>query len=273
MHLFTPRLLGRCAAALLLCATVVDAVPGAVEVDLVFPQNDTYAPEPIIPVAFAFRGGDIAGFLQPRVTFAIYPYGTEPVDIIGATGDFDMTWGNFVDHDPYMQYGEAVELLNIEGVWTLEWDLATLSCSAGGGALNITNGNRRGRVTFTTKNGAKRPDLAATLPRETCRPSEGFAFSVTDTRASGTAFPNGKPCAVLAETTPTPSACGIKIEAAAAASVSAELTGRACAVQTPSPTPWCPPPEKSIAGGLVVPGMACLAALVGGLGFLQLVMG
>ncbi|KAK3901137.1 hypothetical protein C8A05DRAFT_16645, partial [Staphylotrichum tortipilum] len=236
--------------------------------------NDTYAPTPIIPVAFAFRGADLAGYLQPRVTFAIYPCWNDSVN----TGDFDMTWGNFTARDPYIQYGEALELLNTEGIWTLEWDLKTLQCSATGtDARNITSGYRKGRVTFTTRNGAKKPDLAATLPRETCSNSEGFAFDVTDTHDSGMAIKNGKPCAVLALTTPTPSACGIKIGAAAAAGVSTELTDRACAVQTPNPTPWCPTPETSTAGGLEVPSkgvgtMACLAAAVGGLGFLQLAM-
>ncbi|PGH11757.1 hypothetical protein AJ80_07018 [Polytolypa hystricis UAMH7299] len=81
MHLFSrlsTRLLGCCAAGLLLLAcagTTVQAASGNLEIDLIFPQNDTYSPQPIIPVAFAFQNSALAGFLQPRVNFIIYPYG------------------------------------------------------------------------------------------------------------------------------------------------------------------------------------------------------
>ena len=274
MHLLSSRVVGGRAAALLACVAAVHAASGLVEVDLMFPQNDAYAPTPILPVVWAFRGADgLAAYLHPTLEYSFYPYGNFSNDLHNSWGFFELTWANFTSSDPFIVYGEALESLNTEGIWTLDWGLKTYSCSASGDR-NVTVKSNGGRVTFTTKNGAKKPDVAATTPRDTCQ-GDGFAFDITSTRDSKNDFENGKPCAVLADTTPTPSACGIKIEASAASSISADLTQRACVLNTAQATPWCPPPDKNMAGSLMVPrmvvgGAVCLAAAVGGFGFLAM---
>ncbi len=274
MHLLSSRVVGGRAAALLACVAAVRAASGLVEVDLMFPQNDTYAPAPIIPVVWAIRGSDgLAAYLHPHLEYSIYPYGNFSDSLKNSWGIVDMTWTDFTSSNPYIVYGGSLEALNTEGIWTLDWGLKTAHCSASGDP-NATLEFNGGRVTFTTKNGAKKPDVASTSARDTCQ-GDGFAFDITSTRDSKKDFENGKPCAVLADTTPTPSACGIKIEASAASSISAYLTQRACTFNT-APATWCPLPDKNMAGSSMVPrmvvgGAMCLAAAVGGLGFLAMV--
>ncbi len=274
MYIFSSRVAGGRAAALLTCVAAVHAASGLVEVDLMFPQNDTYAPTPIIPVVWAIRGVDgLAAYLHPEFQYMIYPYGNYSASLEKSWGYFDMTWTNFTSSDPFIEYGGSLEDLNTEGIWTLRWGLRTVYCSASDNP-NATMKSNGGEVTFTTKNGAKKPDVAATSARDTCQ-GDGFAFNITSTRDAKTVFKNGIDCAVLADTAPTPSACGIKIEASAASSISAYLTHRACTF-TKAPPAWCPPPDENRAGSsmvssMVVGGVVCLAVAVGGFGFLAMV--
>ncbi|KFY30607.1 hypothetical protein V493_01801 [Pseudogymnoascus sp. VKM F-4281 (FW-2241)] len=270
MHLFSrlsTRLLSCCAAGLLLLAcvdTTVQAASGNLEIDFVFPQNDTYSPQPIIPVAFAFQNSALAGFVQPRVDFIIIPYGNHTESI--ASGYFDMKWANFTESDPYMQYGQALEVLNTEGVWELHWTLSVTNCSStNGGNLEYTPNDMVQRVVFTTKNGAKKPDLTAATSADTCANAQAYAFTITETKDTGDFFDNRKPCAVMAETRPTPNPCAVQIDAAAAGNLSASMTARACAVTNAT---WCPEPKDDGAHGLMVPSLAVasvafLAAAVG----------
>ena len=74
MHLLSSRIVGGGAAALLASVAAVHAASGLVEVDLMFPQNDTYAPTPILPVVWTIRGADgLAAYLHPHLQYSIYP--------------------------------------------------------------------------------------------------------------------------------------------------------------------------------------------------------
>ena len=189
-----------CISLLALTGTAL-AASGSLEVDLVFPQNDTYAPEPIIPVAFAFQNSELASYLQPSVSFSIIPYGNYTKSI--ASGSYDLTWENLTSSDPYMLYGEALEVLNTEGTWLLEWELSVTNCSGSGDNLDFRQDTTRRRLTFSTKSGAKRPDLTAATSDDSCDNAQSSAFQITDTRDAGDHFDNRKACAVLAMTTPS----------------------------------------------------------------------
>ncbi|OBT58740.1 hypothetical protein VE04_00726 [Pseudogymnoascus sp. 24MN13] len=262
-------LLGSGVAVLLACARTAQAASGTLEVDLVFPQNDTYAPAHIIPIAFAFQNSDLAGYVQPSIAFTIIPYGNNTKAI--ANGNFEMTWSNFTDSNPFIQYGEALEGLNSEGIWALDWQLSVTNCTGPDNDLKFTTDTKMHRVVFTTKNGAKAPDVSAATAKDTCSNSQGFAFQITQTLDSGGKFDNGRPCAVLAETTPAPTPCGVKIDAGAAANVSASFTAKACAIETAS---WCPKVDganqNAVLSSVLVGGIAFLAVAVGGLGFLAI---
>lgn len=255
--------------ALLVCSKVVLAASGVVEIDLLFPQNDTYEPTPIIPVAFAFQKSELTGYLQPKVSFSIFPYQNYSADVI-ARGVFDMTWTNFSNSTDYIQYGEAIEGLNTEGIWTLEWLVETSNCS-NPDKLEFSLEGFRHHMTFSTKNGAKKPDLTAATSEGTCSKSNGMTYQITETYDSGTVFDNKLPCPVVAETTPAPDPCAVHIDASAAANASASLTSRWCSLETST---WCPQPDKGAAPrmmgpSLAVSGIVLFAASIGGMGFLM----
>lgn len=272
MRLPSRNHLPSCAAGFLLaCTGTVQAASGTVEIDLVFPHNDTYAPAHVFPVAFAFQHSELASYLQPRAIFRILRYGDNYKAI--ANGDFDMSFVNLSSSDPYIEYGESLETLNSEGTWLLEWELSTSNCSSSGD-LSPTTNTTRDQMVFTTKKGAKAPDLTAATSEGMCSAALSHTFKITDTRDSGEPFENGKACPVLAEVTPAPTPCSAKINASAASSISSYLTNRACARPTVA-RDWCPAPKKDDGPpGLVVPslavgGVALLAAAIGGLGFLM----
>lgn len=265
MYVFSRTNLGCWIAGLLTCSGTVQAASGMLEVDLVFPQNDTYAPEPIIPVAFAIQHPELARNLKPSISFSIIPYGTGNHSI--ANGYYDLTWANFTSSDPYMEYGESLEGLNTEGTWLLDWTLSVDTCYLSDGKVHGGIDSYRRQLVFTTQNGAKRPDLTAATSDDTCANSQGTIVNITQTLDTAERLQNGTSCVVLSETTSTSSPCGVHIEASAASSVSASLTNRACAVQTAS---WCPKPVKKGAAGrlmapsLVVSGVVFLVVVFGG---------
>ncbi|KFY08943.1 hypothetical protein V492_05754 [Pseudogymnoascus sp. VKM F-4246] len=276
MHNFSRAmsLLGSSVAVLLAHAGTAQAASGTMEVDLVFPQNDTYAPAHIVPVAFAFQNSDLAGYLQPSISFSIKPYGGSSEGNSSkaiANGNFKMTWTNFTESNPYVQYGEALEGLNTEGTWVLDWELSVSNCSGSADDLKFTLDSEMHRVIFTTKNGAKAPDVSAATSADSCSKSQGRAFKITKTLDSGDKFDNGRPCAVLAETAPALNPCGAKINASAAADVVASFTAKACAIET---APWCPKVDGAnqnvVLSSAVVGGVAFLAVAVGGMGFLAI---
>ncbi|KFY12957.1 hypothetical protein V491_06581 [Pseudogymnoascus sp. VKM F-3775] len=262
-------LLGSSVAVLLACSRTALAASGVVEVDLVFPQNDTYAPAHIIPIAFAFQNSDLAGSLQPSLAFTINPYGNNTKAIVN--GHFEMIWTNFTESNLFIQYGEALEGLNTEGAWALDWQLSVTNCSSSNTDLKFTTNSEMHHVVFTTKNGAKAPDVSAATGKDTCSKSQGVAFKITQTLDSGDKFDNGRPCAVLVDTTPVPNPCNVKIDAADAANISASFTAKACAIETAS---WCPKADganqNTLLSSVVIGGIAFLAVAVGGLGFLAI---
>lgn len=278
MHLYShhPSFLTYYAAGFLLAySRLVQAISGTVEVDLAFPQNDTYAPAPVFPIAFTFRNSELAGYLQPQVSYTIYPYrGDNSERDPAAGGEFNMAWANWTASDPYIEYGGAVMTLDTEDTWLLIWVVDATTCSASG-PLNVTTGSWIYKMIFTTKKGAKKLDLTAATSGELCSRSLNLTFDITGTRDVGNLFENKTPCAVVAEAAPAPTPCAAKIEASAASSISSYLTYRACVAQT-DPASWCPPPEKDHGArslavpGLAVGGVAFLAMAIGGLGFFMI---
>ncbi|KFY29434.1 hypothetical protein V493_02374 [Pseudogymnoascus sp. VKM F-4281 (FW-2241)] len=266
-HLFSRPLTGlvaRCSLLLACAVATVHAASGNLEIDLLFPQNDTYAPQQIIPVAFAIQNSALAGFVKPKVNFVIYPYLNHTRSY--AYGYNVLTRANFSKSDPYMVYGGALDVLNTEGVWTLEWTTYVAMCPLIKGTQDYFWNYTMQRITFTTKNGAKMPDLTAATSPDSCANAHSLTCSITDTRDAGDNFGNGRHCAILAEATPIPSPCAVKIDSAAAASVSARMSNRACVAVNRTGCPELV--EEGMGRGLVVPslavGVAFLAAAVGG---------
>ncbi|KAF1835103.1 hypothetical protein BDW02DRAFT_579077 [Decorospora gaudefroyi] len=86
------------------CAGAVNAALGVMEVDLVFPRNETYAPTEIFPLIFAFQNSELAPLLKPRLSeyhvlqFTIDKSGQE-VDLVAATTNRNCTQDEAYDID------------------------------------------------------------------------------------------------------------------------------------------------------------------------------
>ncbi|KAK6821398.1 hypothetical protein PG987_015798 [Apiospora arundinis] len=111
-------------------------------------------------------------------------------------------------------------------------------------------------IHFSTNHSAPKIDLVAATNNKDCPRELGLAFNVT-----------------VAESMPTPSPCRVQIDSAAASSMAASMTAKACANKGVAPPEGveCPPAGKSSAQQLAVTGLACLAATVGAFGYVLMV--
>ncbi|KAI1778199.1 hypothetical protein F4818DRAFT_405165 [Hypoxylon cercidicola] len=230
------------------------AFPATVDVELIFPRNDTYAPTVLMPIVFAIRNAQLAAPLDLNFGWTVYnmddPHGPAIDGYLHLTNvDFSNT------SDPYFAFRTTNEFNATEASWYLIWTLSSGNCSRSdasrgddGVASSISFYNRVNPVSFTTRNGAQQPDLVPS--DDTCAsPDSYFTFNVTG--ILGTPDPakyDGRDtCAVLAPTnmtaSPTAALCGAGIDASAASSISAAITATACAF--PNPVVSCPPDATS----------------------------
>ena len=273
MHVFA-----RTSWFLLACvgvAVAVDAASknsGIVELDLVFPRNDTYAPTPSMPIIFAFQNPELASFLIPGLFFTVWNRNKNSENVI--TTSYDLTWRNFSSSDPFFVY-HGFSNFNTEGSWWLTWHLGRVSCKED--SLNSPYGDDRfvinntgASILFTTKNSAQEVDLVAATNKD-CAEAIGFAVNVTNTlKVPGNVrWDGGEMCAVVESHTPIPNPCGAKIDSAAASSISSSLTASRC--RGTNPPVSCPPKDEDREGTaqqLAVGAVACFAAALGALGFI-----
>ncbi|KAH8703903.1 hypothetical protein BGW36DRAFT_370209 [Talaromyces proteolyticus] len=243
--------------------------PATVEVDLVFPRNDTYAPAALIPVVFAIQNAQLAASLDPKFQFTVTSASDSSNEI--TTAILDLTNATFSRSDPYYALGYIHSLNGIEGQWVLAWSLSTGNCSGSSDdTVNIGHLNQNTNVFFTTKNGTQPPDLvAASADNSTCAATDdSYTFNVTGTLdvADTIKYDGRSSCAVLSPTLPTANPCAAAVNVAAAASISAAITSTACAWQNPNVT--CPSSSSSAAGRVMMfPGIWSVCLLWIGLNF------
>lgn len=257
-------------------AAAASSSSGVVEVDLVFPRNDSYAPTPILPVIFAIQSPELAPFIAPHISLTIREWNN--TNNVVVSDQFDLRWANLSGDDAHLVH-RGYTGFNTEGSWWITWIVGRQSCtdeslSSPYAGNRITTNNTSWSVLFTTKKSAHEVDLvAATNDNKTCPEDIGVAINVTDTlkipgSASAEWDGGGDRCAVVASSTPTPDPCRVKISSAAASSISSAATARVCDGRDPPVS--CPSKDKtgeSSAPQLAVAGAACLAATLGALGF------
>lgn len=124
--------------------------PATLEVDLVFPRNDTYAPGPLIPIVFAFQGSRYASLLFPYIRFALTSdtnVSREPIESF-----LDLSYANFSSSDPYYAWAYIAGMKGLEDRWRLAWSLSTTNCSTSSESIstNITSQIQDTKIIFTT---------------------------------------------------------------------------------------------------------------------------
>ncbi|KAK4097266.1 hypothetical protein N658DRAFT_500571 [Parathielavia hyrcaniae] len=101
------------------------AQAGVLEIDVVFPRNESYAPRPWFPIVFAFQNAHLAPHLRPFIEYSV----RNTSDLTGglaASRQLDLTWTNWSSHEPYFVY--SFENVVTEGHWQLFWVAHWLSC-------------------------------------------------------------------------------------------------------------------------------------------------
>ncbi|RMJ22794.1 hypothetical protein PHISP_06332 [Aspergillus sp. HF37] len=252
---------------LLLEATPTVNSPQTVEVDLVFPRNDTYAPSAIMPVVFAVQNTDLAGVLIKSLSYTIFDTLTWSYYGFGGVGTVDLEQSNLSSSDPYFVFDIARELLATEGIWMLQWKVSGLNCSRStdpptfdGRGINDANA-----VWFTTKKGAPQPDLvAAATDPSACseRDHSALAYNVTDIVdiPNSSKFRKFDSCAVLSPQSPwpAPSPCQGQMSPAKASNISAAVTSSVC--DDLDPLVSCPPKTNRAPRAMRFPGGEPLVA-------------
>ncbi|KAI1122148.1 hypothetical protein F5Y10DRAFT_254732 [Nemania abortiva] len=225
----------------LLAAVAANApqYPTTLEVDIVFPRNDTYAPVEAFPLVIAIQNNSLSQFLKFDMTmlWAIFHADnqTEWVEL----GSFQANPPT--SDDPRYLVSATAKLNNTEGRFRMNWRVGMSNCS-------ITNVNASGTSTvdshyieyttntyFTLQNAAQPPDLVAATSSDTCASIEALVLNIT----GATPLPGVPPipglspmeqlqCPVFGNATTSPTPCSVQLNQSQAASISASATAVAC---------------------------------------------
>ncbi|KAK8036445.1 hypothetical protein PG991_001582 [Apiospora marii] len=230
--------------ALLCWAAQVGATtfPATVEVDLIVPQNETYAPTEIFPFVFAWQNAALAPSLDPGINMVFNLWNDSKSaanpEIVLSTLDLSDTIFNA--SDPTFVYGYRLNFTSGlgDGPWhvRMTWETMAGNCSDhglyfGGGYV------QPGDVEFTIPKGGRQPDLvAATSDKERCKNIPHATFNIT-----GTQFRRPQPtrphdsCAVFSDVQPRPEGdpCKVQVSPSAASSIVATIRSSECAVPRP----------------------------------------
>ncbi|KAK4129786.1 hypothetical protein N657DRAFT_661016 [Parathielavia appendiculata] len=226
---------------------------GVLEIDVVFPRNETYAPREGFPIVFAFRNAHLT---QASQNLALAGPGNE-IEL------FDTNW---TSHEPYFVYGFA-DLQAREGQFDLFWIVEWISCDLSGPEsavkVNTTEISQRS-IDFTIKSGGQAVDLVADTANNggTCA-QPGAAISVTDE----TVWVPTKPAYSNEYGNVT---CAVEISSAAAESIWASLTAHRCKHKDANDTSidW---PRDNAAERSALASVACLAVAFGALRYLPII--
>ncbi|KAF1952162.1 hypothetical protein CC80DRAFT_495497 [Byssothecium circinans] len=271
MHISAPRT----SFLLVIYAIGTAAVPtsGVVEIDLVFPRNETYAPMEVMPIVFAIQNPELARVLNPiSIGFTI----RDQNDLLGPRGvtdNYDLRWKNFSTNDPYFVY-RGYKKFNTEGSWGMtwkwRWDSGTEDSVAQASRdiqpKPLINNHTVLSTYFTIKNSAQGMDLVAASNNKTCPGDFGVAINVTNTlnfTPPAKYWYGGDKCAVMASSFPTPNLYRVKIDSAAASSIYVSATPGSNWIITPKPREG-----GNAAQQLAVGEIACLATAFGFLSFI-----
>ncbi|EDU50719.1 conserved hypothetical protein [Pyrenophora tritici-repentis Pt-1C-BFP] len=230
---------------LIACSAVINAavnnLTGLLEVDLVFPQNDSYAPTNDMPIIFAIQNPELAPVLDITIMFDIY--------------DRDDRFGNG----------------STSGIYDIQW--ANLSSNGPFRNLPLTFNSSTNLLAFTSKDLTQDVDLVSATENKKCSDGMGVAFNITDNYDAPLDhyWPGKGTCGLVALPLPTPDPCRVKINSAAASSISASITKRRCddiAHWNKKALPADCPADENAAQRVLVGGLVCFMAVVGALGFI-----
>lgn len=200
-----------------------DRYPGIVEVDLIFPRNDTYGLAKSMPVIFTVQNPHLAEPLGLEIDWDIRRLGSwEEEDRIVKWGHLHPEDFEYSSNDTFFRYERSYGLRELEGTWELFWNISTNNCTETEAYGRVW----RNSLVFSTKNGTQAPDPIAATGDSTCARSEGIVFNMTRTFTGW--WTDERTCPELSRTTSAPSPCAIEMKPRDILNVSLEMAFDAC---------------------------------------------
>jgi hypothetical protein len=259
--------------------TVAVETTGTVEVDLVFPRNETYAAPQYMPFVFAISNPSLATLLQSRIEYTVWnsndtttQEGMRQNNTV-ASGNVSLptTDPNQYENSAYLLHDFSAKF-NTEGEFLMLWRLywyssnVTLNLWTGGLLFSTTNSDSAQKVNLVTvtSNGT----ACSTRPGRVIR-GMGKALHIKRIQnvPTGT-WMGGEKCAdVLSQDSLITKPCEVKIDDGAAAGIWASVNVTMCRYR-PYPGEETPkdivcPGKKSGAQKPAAGGLTCLLLLLG----------
>ncbi|KAL6815072.1 hypothetical protein J3E69DRAFT_370557 [Trichoderma sp. SZMC 28015] len=242
-------------------------LPATLEVDLLFPRNETYAPSWLMPVVFAVQNSSLAVPLGVSIQWSMWEgNNTRSRGSIGGggfdvAGDVDTAYST--PKNPYLISSAVNTISYPDGVWTLAWYVQYHNCmyKNPGGPWTTNSGNFT--TVFTVSKSGKAIDLEAATSSDVCGATQAQAFNITSPGECDSSF----------GPSPTTNPCAATIDSAAASSLSAlaRATGSICTSFAANLT--ClnpsPPPGQPSAANPRVAAASILLTLLAALGALM----
>lgn len=256
---------------LLICSVTLVSASGILEVDLLFPRNETYAPTEKFPIVFAIQNAQLAPLVDLAISFDFRDRnnGSEIIH-----SGIKSIWSNETATDPFLYYTFRPDF-QMEGHWSLVWSAYWKSCNEYASAditnmdrANIIHNTSSAATVFTTENSAPKVDLVSATANRSCPGEFGVPINVTDHTIpvpTLESWGNGDVCAVV-ESSPTltPDPCRVNISPAMVESMEADFRCRGIIDQPDD----CSQDKESAAQKVAVVGMSSLLAVFGAVGLM-----
>ncbi|KAK8918041.1 hypothetical protein VCV18_009371 [Metarhizium anisopliae] len=237
-------------------------VPETVEVDLVFPRNDTYAPSPFIPIVFAIQNYHASRPLSLDIWYKLVGGPRWNTTLQRGVIRPNTEHTNYSNNatDLRFLYEWTDRLNNTEGNWKLMVELYAANCTRlGRGAAASVHGSlsyTQKYVYFSTRHGAQQPDLVAASKDGVCDKTTGVTFNITEVKEVSwfnSHSVDHDVCPILAPEAPKPNPCLAKVNATTASSILYDIQSKAC-MRGLNPNVTCPPePQDQSAGTQTLP--------------------
>lgn len=146
------------------------ANPGIFEVDLLFPQNETYTPQALIPIVFALQNPLFASVLSCSINWNLWEGNNYISPGSVNEGSIGLYTLDISFNDTFLAYWVINTLPFPEGPWTLSWSLEFNNCSHPEGSKQAgeTITTNTTAVVFTVSSSGKEPDLVAATCADMC---------------------------------------------------------------------------------------------------------
>jgi hypothetical protein len=208
---------------------------GTFEIDLIFPRNGTWAPADAMPIVFAIQRPDLAPLIAINfISWTLVQLGS----LNRQTGLIFISNIDGSEDKPYLIQRAISNTSGIEDSWSFSWEFLAGNCTAFTDPRSSSTADpksfvykQHGTTTkFNTSQSAPSTNWTTLTSTPSCGGSDGVAFAVTDIlkvpRYSEWQGSNAS-CAVFSSTT-TSNPCAVRLDAAAASSVSAGLAYQVC---------------------------------------------